>query len=40
MARAHQDELTEFAAESGFRGKGPLSVALVITQHAKTRACR
>ena len=37
MARPHQDELTTFAAESSFRGKGPLSVALVITQHAKNK---
>ena len=36
MARAHQEELTDFAAEKGFRGKGPISVALVVTQHAKT----
>jgi hypothetical protein len=36
MARIHQDELTAFTAEKSFRGKGPLSVALVITQHAKT----
>ncbi len=36
MARVHDEELTAFAAENNFRGKGPLSVALVITQHAKT----
>jgi hypothetical protein len=31
----HQKELQEFTAEKGFRGKGPISVALVVTQHAK-----
>jgi hypothetical protein len=36
MVRAHQDELTGFTAAKSFRGKGPLSVALVVTQHAKT----
>lgn len=29
-------KLTAFAAENSFRGKGPLSVALVVTQHART----
>ena len=28
-------ELANFAAQNGFRGKGPLSVALVVTQHAR-----
>lgn len=36
MARAHQDELATFTAANSFRGKGPLSVALVVTQHGKT----
>ena len=36
MMRAHQNDLEKFAAQRSFRGKGPLSVALVITQHAKT----
>ena len=36
MARAYHDMLTAFTDEKSFRGKGPLSVALVITQHAKT----
>lgn len=35
MVAAHQRELAAFAANRGFRGKGPLSVALVVTQHAK-----
>ncbi len=35
MADRHRQELAAFAAENGFRGKGPLSVALVVTQHAK-----
>lgn len=29
-------KLEEFTATSGFRGKGPLSVALVVTQHARS----
>ncbi len=29
-------ELTAFVIESGFLGKGQLSLALVVTQHAKT----
>lgn len=29
-------DLTAFTTKHGFRGKGPLSVALVVTQHAKT----
>src|SRR5258708_28657642 len=36
MARGHDEALAAFAAENSFRGKGPLSVALVVTQHAKT----
>lgn len=36
MARAHQDKFIAFTAAKNFRGKGPLSVALVVTQHAKT----
>jgi hypothetical protein len=36
MARTHQDELISFTVVKSFRGKGPLSVALVVTQHAKT----
>jgi hypothetical protein len=35
MAGSHQQELAEFAAKHVFRGKGPLSVALVVTQHAR-----
>jgi hypothetical protein len=30
-----QKELAAFTAENSFRGKGPLSVALVVTQHAR-----
>jgi hypothetical protein len=37
MATAHRTELEKFAAEKAFRGQGPLSVALVVTQHAKER---
>lgn len=36
MTRAHHEELAVFTAEKSFRGKGPISVALVVTQHAKT----
>jgi hypothetical protein len=36
MTHAHRNELERFAAEKAFRGQGPLSVALVVTQHAKT----
>ncbi len=36
MAQKHFKELTAFAAENGFRGKGAISVALVVTQHAKS----
>ncbi len=35
MAGAHQQELEAFAAEQRFQGKGPLCVALVVTEHAK-----
>jgi Domain of unknown function (DUF4928) len=35
MAAAHRSELEKFASENAFRGQGPLSVALVVTQHAK-----
>jgi len=35
MADAHRQELAAIAAEKRFRGKGPLCVALVVTQHAK-----
>ncbi len=35
MARSHHQELVTFTAENSFRGKGPISVALVVTQHAK-----
>ncbi len=35
MAKAHGRELTDFTASKTFRGKGPISVALVVTQHAK-----
>lgn len=37
MVGALRDKLAAFAAEAGFRGKGPLCVALVVTQHAKTK---
>lgn len=35
MGCRHQEDLAAFAAKKSFRGKGPLSVALVVTQHAK-----
>lgn len=35
MPSEHDRELSAFTAEKGFRGKGPLCVALVVTQHAK-----
>ena len=35
MADTLERELADFTATKAFRGKGPLSVALVITQHAK-----
>ncbi|HXA79202.1 MAG TPA: DUF4928 family protein [Candidatus Acidoferrales bacterium] len=31
-----QKELAAFTAKNSFRGKGPISVALVVTQHART----
>ena len=34
-AAALQKELAAFTAEKSFRGKGPISVALVVTQHAR-----
>ncbi len=39
MKRAGADiysELAAFTAKNNFRGKGPISVALVVTQHART----
>jgi hypothetical protein len=36
MTRTLPNDLAAFTAEKSFRGKGPLSVALVVTQHAKT----
>ena len=36
MAVPHQAELAAFLNEQGFRGKGELCVALVVTQHAKS----
>jgi hypothetical protein len=36
VSRAHQRELADFATAKAFRTKGPLCVALVVTQHAKT----
>lgn len=35
IAGAQQKELATFTANNSFRGKGPLSIALVVTQHAK-----
>jgi Domain of unknown function (DUF4928) len=35
-ADALRKELAAFTAENSFRGKGPISVALVVTQHART----
>jgi hypothetical protein len=35
MAGAHQRELAAFTSMYPFRGKGPLSVALVVTEHAR-----
>lgn len=35
MTRPHENELEKFFTEKGFQGKGPLSLALVITQHAR-----
>lgn len=36
MARVHHKELTGFTAEKNFRGKGAISVALVVSEHAKS----
>ena len=36
MAVAHETELVAFLYQQGFRGKGELCVALVVTQHAKS----
>jgi Domain of unknown function (DUF4928) len=33
--RSHEQELAAFADHHKFRGKGPLSVALVVTEHAR-----
>lgn len=35
MADALTEALAAFASEHGFRGKGPLCVAIVVTQHAR-----
>ena len=35
-ADALRKELATFTAENGFRGKGPIAVALVVTQHARS----
>ena len=35
MPTPHERELAAFADAKAFRGKGPLSVALVVTQHAR-----
>jgi hypothetical protein len=35
MAGAHRQDLVDFTASKSFRGKGPISVALVVTQHAR-----
>jgi len=40
MAGAHQQQLAVFTANKAFCGKGPLSVALVVTQHAKKMGLR
>lgn len=32
---AHQEELAIFTGEKRFQGKGPLCVALVVTEHAR-----
>lgn len=37
MNPALQGELTTFTAEKRFRGKGPLAVALIVTDHARKR---
>jgi len=35
MAGSHQRKLEQFTTARAFRGKGPLSVALVVTEHAR-----
>lgn len=35
MTKTIEEKLTHFIADNQFRGKGPLSVALVVTQHAR-----
>jgi len=35
MMKALVEKLTEFVAVNSFRGKGPLCVGLVVTQHAR-----
>lgn len=35
MGGGHYNELAALTSNNGFRGQGPLSVALVVTQHAK-----
>ncbi|MFZ2447438.1 MAG: DUF4928 family protein [Syntrophobacteraceae bacterium] len=35
MAQTLNEKLAAFVAEKGFKGKGPLCVALVVTQHAR-----
>src|SRR5260221_6654171 len=35
MTHAHRDDLTTFAVSKAFSGKGPLCVALVVTEHAR-----
>jgi hypothetical protein len=37
MAESLEEELSAFASTKSFRGKGPLSVALIVTQHAKVK---
>lgn len=37
MSNALKEALKAFTAEHGFRGKGPLCVALVVTQHARDK---
>jgi hypothetical protein len=36
MTQPIESKLTQFVADKGFHGKGPLCVALVVTQHART----
>ena len=37
MRNELREKLNSFASEHGFRGKGPLCVALIVTQHARER---